>query len=134
MGAWGYRNFENDDAGDWVLEFEAKGIEAVRNALRAVAELSDEDYLEAPESCIALAAAEIVASAKDGDISGLPEEARVAFAKHKDAIDAARDPALAFAVVRRVLTSSELLDLWEEDTGLLDDWKAEVNGLIARLA
>lgn len=67
-------------------------------------------------------------------MSGLPEDAQAAFAKFKETIDADRYAAPALGAVRRILINSELLELWEDDTGLLEEWKAEVNGLTARLA
>nr|WP_104045734.1 DUF4259 domain-containing protein [Arthrobacter sp. ZGTC412] len=33
MGAWGYLQFENDDALDWLSELEAGGAGVVRGAL-----------------------------------------------------------------------------------------------------
>jgi hypothetical protein len=33
MGAWGTAAFDNDDASDWVYDFEKRGMDAVESAL-----------------------------------------------------------------------------------------------------
>ena len=54
MGAWGRGSFDNDDAADWVYEFERDGAAAVASALRQAAALGEDDYLEAPEASQAI--------------------------------------------------------------------------------
>ena len=56
MGAWGRGSFDNDDAADWALELEAA------DNLLPLADAFDlpTGYLEAPDGCIALAAAEVL--------------------------------------------------------------------------
>ena len=61
MGAWGIGHFDNDAAGDWMLELEDAG------SLAPVVDAFDEvdaslDYLDADIGSIALAAAETVAA------------------------------------------------------------------------
>ena len=132
MGTWGYGSFDNDDAADWVYEFESSGRAAVAAALRRVSELADGKYLEAPEATTALAAAEIVAAAHDGDQSKLSDEARSAFAAHLQSLTGSLDIATARRVVERIVRQSELKDLWEE-TDESQNWLNEVNSLLARL-
>ena len=84
MGAWGCGSFENDDAVDWVYEFESSGVAAVASALEHVSSIAEDEYLEAPEASAAIAAAEIVAAAQDGDLSKLSETAREAFDRHRE--------------------------------------------------
>ena len=132
MGAWGYASFDNDDAADWVYEFETSGGAAVVSALRRVSELADDKYLDASEATTALAAAEIVAAAHDGDLSKLSDTARNAFAAHRQSLTRSLDVAAARGVVERILRQSELKELWEE----LDEtqnWLNDVNSLLARL-
>src|SRR5215468_1909995 len=69
MGAWGHGSFENDDAADWVHEFELQGASAVVSALEYISRFPEEEYLEAPGASVAIAAAEIVAAARDSDLS-----------------------------------------------------------------
>lgn len=73
MGAWGSGSFENDDALDWLTDFcddPDKGL--IADALTTVAEMDDSEYLEAPDCCVAIAAAEIVAALKGAPNSTHP--------------------------------------------------------------
>jgi hypothetical protein len=137
MSAWGYRSFDNDEAADWVCDFEEGGVAAVSSALAAVCDLGEDVYLEAPEVSAAIGAAEIVAAALDGDESGLSEHAREAFATHRDALADPRLVQLASRAVGRVLRQSELKDLWQEsfEQGRPESksWFALMDALISRL-
>lgn len=64
------------------------------SALQHVAELPDDVYVEVDEASAAVAAAEIVASARDGDVTCLSGRAREIFPKYQ-----------------QNLTGSHLLDL-----------------------
>jgi Domain of unknown function (DUF4259) len=83
MSAWGHGSFDNDAAADWVYRFDQEGVAAVASALARVAEFPEDEYLEDPEASAAIAAAEIVASARDGDVSGLSEYALDVFRKYE---------------------------------------------------
>jgi hypothetical protein len=132
MGAWGRGSFDNDDAADWVYEFERDGVAAVASALQHAAGLSEGDYLEAPEAAQAIAAAEIVAAARDGDLSRLSAPARDAFPGRQQAVAGANLSELAEQTVERVLRRSELKDLWDEaDDG--EAWSQDIADLLARL-
>lgn len=129
MGAWGAGSFDNDDALDWCAELEAEGLPAAGGALRAAKELAD-DYLEAPESSMALAAAEVVAALRGRPAADLPEHVAAWVAAHPD------DPGddlvrLAREAVDAVAAGSELAELWGE----VDDaeWRAAVADLRSRL-
>ncbi len=62
MGAWGYGPFENDDAMDFVGDLEtATGTGHLSTILYAISDDRTE-YVEAPESSVAIAAAEVVAA------------------------------------------------------------------------
>lgn len=63
MGAWDAGSFGNDDAMDWLSEFEEKPMDAIRTAIAVVIESDENDYLDAADCCIALAAVECVAGA-----------------------------------------------------------------------
>lgn len=61
MGAWAVDAFGNDDAGDWSYELEeTDDLFLIEEALNKVIETGDQ-YLEAPDATIALAAAEVIA-------------------------------------------------------------------------
>ena len=68
MGAWRLGRFDNDDAANWLAEFERGGLAAVRVALSVVTTLKVTDALEAPEAT----SAELIAAARDGYVSRLP--------------------------------------------------------------
>ena len=62
MGATGAKNFENDDAADWAYDLaESNGTSLLAEAFGVVEKM---DFADAPDCCIALAAAEVVAAAK----------------------------------------------------------------------
>lgn len=129
MGAWSHGSFGNDDALDWLGELEnADGVEPIAEAFEAV--LEAEDYLEAPEASMGLAAAEVVAALRGRPADKLPEEVTAWVAGKKPP-----KPALvkkAQRVVKRILKDSELKELWaeSEDSG---KWQQEVESLLRRL-
>ena len=134
MGAWGTGSFENDDALDFLVRLEG-GSAAIAEALEDVTALDAQDYLEAPEASSAIAAAEIVAAAHDGDASQLSETVQAWLEAHRDSVSTPSLLALAHRAVERVLARSELKDLWEE--GIADAqseaWASGVRQLIGRL-
>ncbi len=74
MGTWGPKTFENDIALDWLIDLSSAGITGLSDALKRVAERKPDDYVEAPDCCEALAAAEIVAARSNPQ--ELPDEAQ----------------------------------------------------------
>jgi len=131
MGAWGYKSFENDDALDFVWNVEQSGMDAIQHALQMATGPSDV-YLEAPEACAALAAAEFVAAKKTGNTDRLPEESAELLKKVKASPDVTAD---AKKAVSRVLQNSELRELWEEgkDGDDFNIWHDDVLVLLERL-
>lgn len=133
MGAWGAGSFENDDAADWVHEFEQSGVAAVRSASEAVSKLGDNEYLEAPEASMAIAAAEVVVAARDGDQSSLSEGARECFSQFQASLTGADLLELARRAVARTRRQSELKELWQE-SAQCQSWLREIDRLSSRLA
>ena len=129
MGAWSHTSFGNDDASDFVYEVEEDGEPAVSNAFEVVNFFKPDDYLEAPDACVALAAAELVAARGGRPPEDLPEQAAALVSKISDhnALKAA-----ALKAVQRVLRKSELRDLWSEAEDF-DKWRADVEDLLERL-
>ena len=129
MGAWGVGHFDNDDAGDWVWELEeAKSFGPVEAAIEAV-EASD-DYLEAPDACIALAAAETIAATLGKPAADLPDSVAALISNLGNS-----PPELvtrAKAAVTKVADDSELRELWEE-TDDFNTWQSKVSNLLQRL-
>jgi Domain of unknown function (DUF4259)/Immunity protein 26 len=136
MGAWGTGSFENDDALDFVVTLEREGLAAIDAALERVAGLGVRDYLEAPDASFAIAAGEILAAARDGDVSRLPEAAQNWLDGRADGLASPALLALARRSVERVLQQSELKDLWEEGDadGQSEAWSNGVRALVTRLA
>lgn len=127
MGAWGPGFFENDDAMEWVSELEDTGVDAIQNALL----VADEDEVEAPEACQALAAAVIVLAMAGSTFKELPEEVEAWLEEHGERPEAALLERTLTAV-QAVHTASELRDIWEESEDF-DEWNRLMKGLIKKL-
>jgi hypothetical protein len=133
MPGWGTGSFENEDAQSFLGRLHSLGIEDLRQIL---ARAADQDYLEASESGIAVAAAEVVAAlvavAKEETASlSTPRQIFDWIRKSKaaappDLVDLAR------RAVERVRSNSELKDLWLEAEGL-NEWSAALRQLEAKL-
>ena len=132
MGAWGPGNFENDEALDWVFTLEeVEDLSAVKDALDAV-QYSEEDYLDAWECSIALAAVEVLAALLGRPSEDLPEEVGAWVQAHRHLEVNRTLISEAENVISAVLQGSELQDLWEE-TDEYSDWQAVVGDLRHRL-
>lgn len=107
--------FENDDAIEWLEGFETDGPRAIDEALNAVGELEPGEYVEGQVAAHALAAAEVVAAARDGDDTRLPESLADSMEEHRDAINDGGFAKVALKAVTRILKRSELKDAWDED-------------------
>jgi len=130
VGAWGAGPFDNDDALDWLNEFEAEGIQAAGAAIADVLALEGE-YLEAPGASRAIAAAEVIAAASGRPAAKLPTD----LTRWLENRDTFRSPELhqnAVAAIKRVMTESELRDLWA-DSNQLDIWESTLKDLLERL-
>ena len=134
MAGWGTGSLENEDAHDFLGRLKSLRIEDLR---RILAHAADRDgYILAPESSIAVAAAEVVAAlvaSGDGVVShATPQEVLDWASKNK-----ASDPPdlfdLARRAVERVQTNSELKDVWLEAEGL-NEWSAALRNLEERLS
>ncbi len=126
MGAWDFGPFDNDDASDWLYDLEeSSDLSLLANAFRAVTDAGG-DYLEAPDCCNALAAAEIVAALLGNPIAKLPDNARAWVDAHSG-LDASSLVPAAQAAIQQIRSKSELKELWEESDdarkwrGTLDD-------------
>ncbi|HLD36573.1 MAG TPA: DUF4259 domain-containing protein [Planctomycetota bacterium] len=130
MGTWEVSCFENDDAMDWVY-----GLEGVSNnsiiakALDTVVS-SKEAYLEAHDCAVALAAAEVVAALKSRPSEDIPEEVS-SWVTGKPVPDAVL-VSKAVRAIDRIMTNSELKDLWAESDEL-SQWQDCLNDLKSRL-
>ena len=133
MGASGAGSFDNDDAMDWVSELAgASDWSHVEAAFESVNDLAPDDYLQAPEASVALAAAEVVAAAIDAPGADLPDEVKDWVKDHGEEV-APRHAKEARKAVDRVAEKSELLDLWTESDDATS-WQAAIVDLQKRLA
>lgn len=132
MGAGGTGTFDNEDAVEWIAGFGGDGTNEIEEAFENINELDSGDYIEADVAAHALAAAEVVAAARDGDTSRLPEDAVEALTEGADKINAAKLLPAARKAVTRVLKNSELKEQWE-DSPDAEDWEDNVRELLERL-
>lgn len=132
MGAGGTGTFDNDDAMEWLGGFGPDGVATVQDALEAVIGLDPTDYIEADTAAHALAAAEVLAAARDGDTSRLPKEAVSSLKENAAKLNGAKLLAAARKAVSRVLKNSELREQWEE-TPDIEEWDDDVRELLERL-
>ena len=90
-----------------------------------------DEYLEAPECSVGLAAAEVVAALKGTPNPDMPDDAKGCVSSFK----MKADPgvlSLALRAVERIKTKSELKELWDE-SGSPGEWYAAVADLEERL-
>lgn len=124
--------FEHDDAIEWLDAFESDGLASVQAALDVLMEMDAGDYIAGMDAAYALAAAEMVAAARDDDTSRLPKQAIAAFKEHRGDIEDADLASTARKSVARILKNSELKD----DAEAGDDpeaWTDHVSELLERL-
>jgi hypothetical protein len=128
MGAWGSGPFENDDAADWRYLFvDGGGPGVVADALRAVLGAGAPELTAASN---AVAAAAVVDAGLGAAGVELPDDVRGWVA----AVDPSAWPPLAPEAVHaldRVLTTSELRELWDEAGD--DSWTAETRAMRDRI-
>lgn len=129
MGTWGIRAFDNDDAEDWLQDLlENPDVGSIEAAFVDV--IDAEDYLEAPQGQVAIAAAEVVAALQGRpDANSAREEiADLAFQPQSALITKAQE-----ALDRVLSEPSELLELWQ-DSDDYDAWRQSVLELKARVS
>lgn len=129
MGAPNTGSFGNDDATDWVFDLgESSGTDVLKDAFKAV----NTGYPDSPDSCIALAAAEVVAAAKGKPSADLPDDVQRWLGDHEN-LDAVKGlTKSAITAVNKVSTKSELRDSWEESDSW-HKWLQSVEDLRRRL-
>jgi len=130
MGAWGNRNFENDQAMDFVGDFtDNPSLESLEEALATVIEQGEEEYIEVDEASAALAAAEILAAKLAKPAPDFPQKLQPALAAIQ--VNAILQKK-ARKAVKQVVKESELQELWAE-SGDLEEWLAIQSDLLERL-
>lgn len=134
MGTWGMGHFDSDTAADFAggLDDAPPGRrgEMIREALAFAARTGPEEYLDADDGVVAVAAAALLAAQRPG---GTPVDSVYA---PDEALPPLLTPDLCELAVRAlervVAKESELLDLWA-DAGEGEQWSAGVRELRASL-
>ncbi|TGE04742.1 DUF4259 domain-containing protein [Hymenobacter fodinae] len=130
MGTSGFRNFDNDDAADFLADFADDPSEVLLlEALITAAE--EEGDLDADVAAQALAAAEIVAAWQGQPAPDFPEDLRE-LADELDVSDEDELTELARRAVASVVNRSELLELWKASNEL-PQWQQTQQDLLKRL-
>jgi hypothetical protein len=130
MPGWGTGSFENEDAQNFLGRLSSVGIDDLRSILARAAD--NDDYLEASDSGVAVAAAEVVATAKGKPPQTVPREIAEWVCKIEGA-PSSEMLELTRRAVERVRTNSELKDLWLQAEGL-NEWSAALRDLENRLS
>ena len=133
MGAWGSGSFDNDDAADFLAEVVESGdVSLLREVIANV--LSSTEYVEAPDACQAIVAAEVVAAALGRPTAaGQQEDALSAWVKRvRPDVDATLAAEARDALTRILASNSELRELWE-DSDDFAEWRASVAELRQQL-
>jgi len=116
---------------DWAYDLEqTSDLSLIRDALERVTRRADE-YLDASDCDLAVAAAEVVAALNNNPSQNLPEKVADWIGQNPLKVDA-KLIAQAQRAVARVKTDSELKELWDE-TGDADEWYQSIDDLEARL-
>lgn len=134
MGTWSHLPFGNDDASDWAYGLEnQQDLSFMVHTLEQA--LPEDDYLEAPEACNAIAAVEVLAkllgkgTQHDGYTDPVDDWIQ---SVHLEPNAELRQ--LAAQVLQRVLSAdSELHELWQDS----DDyalWLQSIEALQAAIA
>ncbi len=129
MPGWGTGSFENEDAQSFLGALNTKEPSELKNVLAHAVEASD--YLNSFESCVVIAAAEVVASAKGRPPETVPPQV-AEFVEKIDGEPSVEMNELARQAVEKVRVNSELKDLWLEADGL-NEWSAALRDLEQRL-
>jgi hypothetical protein len=131
MGAWGANSFQNDDAMDWLGDLEREGAKAIVIALKNVP-LDKSLDVEAPDASAAIAAAEVIAALNNKPAKTLlPWVAEWIKGRPKPPKGLTE---MANAVVSRIISASELRDLWYEADSTGGEWLSHVEDLLSRLS
>jgi hypothetical protein len=129
MPGWGSGSFENDDAQNFLGRLNSVDVGDLKQMLIDTAK---RDYVEAAESSVVIAVAEIVATARGNPPQAVPSQIAEWVGKIEGAPSSEMSD-LARRAVEKVRTNSELKDLWLEADGL-NEWSAALRELEERLS
>ena len=134
MGSWGFTNFDNDTAQDFVVEVEEEGIDRIISAIEVIKSIEEDAYLDSDLCTEALAAIEYIATAKDRMAEDFPEDAEDWVIANKAQLLAIRGivPKCQQAI-DRIKNNSELKEFWEE-TENFEKWNNVLDDLNTRIS
>lgn len=132
MGAWGAGPFQNDDALSFLAELSELPPDGMGSRIMSALALPSDGYLELHEACAAIAAAGLIAAARNAALES-PDGETVAVVQSDEALGDAqvRDLAMA-ALVRANGESSEWREWWlksgswEEADQIITDLRAKL--------
>jgi hypothetical protein len=133
MGTWGHRNFENDNALDFIAEVEERGAERIEEAIRVVANYPEDDPLGSDDGIAALAAIEYIAAAKGKQSEDFPEDAEEWLQKTAPGSLLSIDSSAITKAIERIRSNSELRELWNKSEEM-DQWLAVLSDLEKRVS
>lgn len=129
MGTWNTEHFDNDTAMDWIYDFSLAPYEStLETAFTQV--LNSNDFIDADDGAIALAAAEVIAAAKGRVGTSWPEDIAIPTDLRIPAAMVAQALQAIDAVAGN--DTSELRELWAESDAF-EAWQAAVGDLKNRL-
>ena len=128
MGAWGFKNFENDGAADFVYDVFDNGKKVIFQAIQKIVKAKPDEYLEAPDCEEDLAAIELLAAAKNNQSSDCNPDIikwlqKNDVLKFKNGLFGPKVDLVPLAekALDRIINDSELRELWEESEQF-DEW------------
>jgi hypothetical protein len=142
MSIWGSGPTENDDAADWLGDLvESPSPDLLEEALSGVADEAYVGYLEIPECCNAVIAAEVLCQllGEPGENPILEDEAKILLVDQLEQLNPLAVNQLVTQAITAVLrvtndeTTSELRDVWEEAESGAIAWMAKMKDLESRL-
>lgn len=130
MGTWNVDSFANDDAADWLTQFQkVASVHILKDALSLV--IGSEEYLELPACNIAIAAAEVVAAIRTPPSQNLPKSVHE-FIGRVEQRDIESLTKMARSAVEKIMKCSELQELWDEGANSFQ-WHQAMDALLLKL-
>jgi hypothetical protein len=136
VGAWDAGPFDNDDAADFVGEFdEAPRVAIIKASLEKIASAEPDAYIEAPECSEAVAAAALIALTSEVSTDVI-RESSLAILKALHGTEKTQLAGIALKALARVGANSELKELWDEseDEAAREAWYSSIRTLQSTLA
>jgi hypothetical protein len=141
MSAWGYKNFENDAASDYVWDVKESDA-GVLKVIRTITEFTDTPPTEDKAEEV-LAAIEYLAAAKGNPCEDLTPEATAFVSEHllqfkQYLVPGFSDPDidvvdLSLKAICKVREDSELSNIWKQDEDDIKPWHEVLDDLERRI-